>query len=36
VRCEGRLLSAPSPDQAALDAALAAAPWVDLTYELTQ
>jgi hypothetical protein len=34
VRCEGRLLTAPSPDQKALDAALAAAPWVDLRYTL--
>jgi hypothetical protein len=36
VECEGRLLTAPSTRQAELDAALAAAPWVDLTYELTQ
>jgi hypothetical protein len=34
VRCEGRLLTAPSPDQKSLDAALAAAPWVDLRYTL--
>jgi Protein of unknown function (DUF3891) len=36
VECEGRLLTAPSGRQAELDAALAAAPWVKLTYELVQ
>lgn len=34
VRCEGRLLAAPSADQPALDAALRAAPWVQLRYAL--
>jgi hypothetical protein len=34
VRCEGRLLTVPSADQAELDAALSAAPWVDLRFPL--
>jgi hypothetical protein len=34
IRCEGRLLTTPSADQAGLDAALDAAPWVDLHHDL--